>query len=137
LYFTQLINQNVEKISIFFNPLFFAQKNKKLTDFLEKFLIKISHFFGIIRFDDDIEKATTWRSKVVWEEAGRRGIKMKQVVVFGKHIDNYKAKVNGKNIYFQSIPIPRWLPQAGYDWVDDKFILANFSDNNCPRASFW
>lgn len=124
LFFTQLINQNIEKVSTFFNPLFFVQKNRALTNLLEKNLINISHFFGIIRFDDYIEKATTWRSKVIWEEAERRGIKMHQVVVFGKHIDNYKAKLNGKNIYFQSIPIPPWLSQEGYDWVDDKLILA-------------
>jgi D-alanine-D-alanine ligase-like ATP-grasp enzyme len=49
---------------------------------------------------------------------------MEQVVVFGKPVDHYRAKMNGKYVYFNSLPIPRWLPQSGYRWVDDKLLLS-------------
>ena len=124
LFISEVINGTLEKISNLFFPFLGAKKNKGLINFVEKVLINSSNFIGIIRFSSDIEKATTGRSKVIWEEAKNRGIKMDQLVVFGKHIDNYRAKVNGKNIFFQSIPIPPWLPSGGYDWIDDKFFLA-------------
>lgn len=89
-------------------------------------------FFRIIgqaHFDTDIERSVSGRSKLIWEEASRRGIRMEQIVMFGKHLEQYRARIGkGKNaqwIYFQSLPIPSWLPQKGYDWVDDKFKLGS------------
>ena len=113
-----------EKISNTLFPFFSAKKHKSLTNFVEKILIEFSNIIGIIRFDTDINKAVTGRSKVIWEEAINRGIKVDQLVVFGKYIDNYRAKINGKTIFFQSIPIPPWFNTNGYDWIDDKFVLA-------------
>lgn len=81
--------------------------------------------FGLARFDTNIEKAISGRSKLIWEEASRRGIPMQQVVMFGKHLEQYRAKIGGRWQYFQSLPVPYWLPQKGYDWMDDKFKLAS------------
>lgn len=90
--------------------------------------VGIFRIFGLARFDTNIEKAVSGRSRLIWEEATRRGICMEQVVMFGRHLEQYRARVGKKNthwIYFQSIPVPYWLPQKGYDWVDDKFKLAS------------
>jgi len=85
-------------------------------------------FFRLLflaRFSDDIEKAVSGRSKLIWEEAKRRGIRMQQIVMFGIYLEQYRARIGNKYIYFQSLPIPHHLPQGGYDWIDDKYKLAN------------
>jgi len=79
--------------------------------------------FGLAKFSEDRTKAVSGRSEMIWEEAHRRGIKMQQIVMFGKPLEQYRARLGGKWFYFQSIPVPYWLPQRGYEWVDDKFKL--------------
>ena len=88
-------------------------------------IIGCFRLIGLARFDTDPEKAISGRSKLIWQEANRRGIPMQQIVLFGKHLEQYRAKVGGTWHYFQSIPIPYWLPQRGYDWMDDKFTLGS------------
>lgn len=79
---------------------------------------------GILKWSNDTEKAVTGRSKIIWEEAKERGIHMQQAVIFGKPVELYRAKINGKNFVFTSLPIPAHLPQSGYTWLDDKFKLS-------------
>ncbi len=97
---------------------------KQTADDVEKILFSLLSFIGIVRFNTDIEKAATGRSKLIWQEAHKRSIPMEQVVIFGKYIDYYHADIRGGKFYFQSLPIPPWLPQQGYSWIDDKFVLS-------------
>lgn len=79
---------------------------------------------GIIRFNaDDVNKAQTTRSKVIWQEAKQRGIPMEQLVIFGKHTDFYRATIGGKTIFFESLPIPAHRQTPSQEWLDDKLIL--------------
>ena len=78
---------------------------------------------GMVKWSDDIEKATTGRAKLIWQEARDRGIDMQQVIIWKKPVEQYRAKIDGKWQYFESLPIPSWLPQSAYSWLDDKFIL--------------
>ena len=48
-------------------------KWQNLTNQIEKFLFVVFCGLRIARFKDDIEKAETGRSKLIWEEARRRG----------------------------------------------------------------
>lgn len=76
---------------------------------------------GIVGFNTDKTKAITERSRVIWEEAQKRNIRMKQLVILGKPVELYTAKINGKHIIFESIPRPM---RSNADlWMDDKFIL--------------
>jgi len=112
-----------------------SNKIKKLTNVVEKILLNTSTYIGIMSFKNDKEKALTGRSKLIWEEAERRSILMEQVIVFGKPIESYRARVNGKMIYFTSLPIPPSLKQEGYLWLDDKYKLFEIlSKNNIPIA---
>ena len=79
--------------------------------------------FGLARFSQDSSKAISGRSQLIWQEAERRSIRMEQIIMFGKPLEQYRARLGNKWIYFQSIPVPSWLPQKGYDWIDDKFKL--------------
>ena len=47
---------------------------------------------------------------------------MKQLILFGKPLDQYRARINGKLVYFDSLPIPSKLLIMKKNW-DDKFIL--------------
>src|SRR5258708_223483 len=52
-------------------------------------------FFHLAELSDDIDKAKTFRSKVIWEEAKRRGIEMKQFMMFGSGLDQYRSVLGG------------------------------------------
>ena len=93
---------------------------------LEKGMFRLAYILGIATFNKtDLEKASIGRSKIIWEEAVRRNIPMEQVLMFGKPTDYFRAFIDGKYYYFNSLPIPPWLPQEGYRWVDDKLRLAD------------
>lgn len=111
-----------------FLPKLPTEKFQGTADFLEKRSFDLFRLIGALRHSADIEKARSGRSKLIWEEAQRRGIEMEQSVFLGKYLEHYRVKMNGEVFYFQSLPVPPWLPQGGYDWTDDKFILAKKLD---------
>ncbi len=78
---------------------------------------------GLLSMNTDSKKAFTERSEVIWDEAKKRGIEMQQFIILNKPIEQYRAKINGKWEYFESIPVPAWLPQRSYTWMDDKWLL--------------
>jgi D-alanine-D-alanine ligase-like ATP-grasp enzyme len=80
---------------------------------------------GLIKFNTDINQKVGDRAKVIWEEANRRNIPMRQVVVGKFYTDGYEAVLNGKRIYFMGLPIPRKLiyQSDAYQWIDDKAQL--------------
>lgn len=124
LFVSNTLEEILGRTEKLFSKLKSSFKLVRLADAVEKALHNLLALFGLVRYNSDIEKATTGRSRLVWEEAQRRGIHMEQVVVLGKYMDNYRAKINGKIFYFESLPIPPSLPQSGYSWVDDKYKLA-------------
>ncbi|MFA6257282.1 MAG: hypothetical protein WCT29_02075 [Candidatus Paceibacterota bacterium] len=95
---------------------------KTFADWLPIFTFKTFSLFGLAKFSADLSKVKTFRSRVVWEEALRRGIKMEQLILFGKPMEFYRAFLNGKEIYFQSLPIPPKYLELTADW-DNKFVL--------------
>jgi glutathione synthase/RimK-type ligase-like ATP-grasp enzyme len=137
LFIGDIIEETAGRLS---DKIFFFTKGnfwRQIATEIEKSLFTIASMIFLVRFDTDIEKALTGRSKLIWEEAQRRGIEMKQLVILGKHVELYRAKINGKNIYFQSLPIPSRFKQTGYLWLDDKFKLyekLTFAGIPAPRA---
>lgn len=119
-----ILEETIGRIGKIFIRIFKMDERHPLFIFVEKLLYKMMVFLGFLKYSDDKEKATTGRSRLIWDEAERRGIEMEQVVMFGKHIEHYRARVNGKYINFESIPIPPQMSCSGYEWVDDKFILS-------------
>lgn len=97
----------------------------KLANYIVMGFVGFFRILGLARFSDDLEKAISGRSKLIWEEAKLRGIKMQQIVMFGKYLEQYRARIGNKYIYFQSIPIPHDTIQTGYEWIDDKYKLAS------------
>lgn len=85
--------------------------------------VKILENLGIVRFTQDISQVRTTRSKVIWTEAARRGITMEQMHILGRATDFFRAIINGKIIYFESLPIPRHLNLESEQWLDNKMQL--------------
>ncbi len=83
-------------------------------------------FFAVLpitRFSREVERAATYRSQVIWEEAERRGIRMEQMTLLGAYVDIYRARINSSWFYFQSLPIPARYESADVGWIDDKHAL--------------
>ena len=95
---------------------------KNFADFILVFGFKTLLFLKFAHFSSDIDKANTFRSRVIWAEAKRRGIIMEQLVIFGKTLDHYRATLPGGSIYFESIPIPPRFLDMKKNW-DDKVVL--------------
>ncbi len=143
LYVLSILEETVGRYGdVFFR--FVVKKNpQKLTSAVEKIIFNVLSWIKIVRFSDDVEKATTGRSKLIWEEAQRRNIPMQQIILWGKYIEYYRARINGKMLYFQSLPIPLHLPQEGYKWLDEKNeLFKRLSSDNIPvpktkKVSSW
>lgn len=96
----------------------------RLLKIFNRLYVWFSLRMGILRFGRNMADAATGRAKVIWEEASRRGIDMQQMIIYGKPIEQYRARINGKKwFYFESLPIPPYLPQKAYDFIDDKVRL--------------
>lgn len=92
--------------------------------------IKLFEILRFISWNKDKEKAKTERSKVIWIEAEKRNIPMEQLVILGKPVEQYRAKIRNKWFYFESLPIPPNLPAKSYAWMDSKWILKNFLEKH-------
>jgi len=124
VFFLNLANEFVDKIGYIHLPSFIADKNGKIDNFIKDFVFSFLHFFSIVNYHSEIGDKINGRSKLIWEEAINRGIDMRQIFIFGKPVDFFKAKINNQTFFFQSLPIPPWFSRRGYDWVDDKFIFS-------------
>lgn len=83
-------------------------------------------FIHMVQFQNDSNKACSDRSKVIWEEAERRGITMQQMTIANKPVEQYRIKQDGKRFYFSSIPIPLEADRQSYIWMDSKVRLKAF-----------
>jgi hypothetical protein len=108
----------VRIVTIFDIPIFRSFAKVVLTPYLWFF-----RAIGFCSLNKDASKAFTERSEVIWREAIARGISMEQFVIINKPVEQYRAKINNKWRYFESLPIPAHLPQKSYSWMDDKWLL--------------
>jgi len=113
-------------------------------DWFVTFLLRLFVFLRVAKFSPDIEKVKTFRSRVIWEEAKRRGIEMEQLILFGEPLDFYRAKIGpstplgvNKTIYFESLPVPPESLDMRRNW-DDKFILkGEFEKGGIPVPRYF
>lgn len=130
-----------ESVDLLFTPMLLSLNtfHHPIIDKIIFTTIKISVFplkhLGVWNFHEDIKKARSDRSKVIWEEAQNRKIRMQGISIWGKPIEQYRAHINGKWRYFESLPIPPRYNQHAFTWIDDKAKLrAHLQKNNIPVA---
>ncbi len=95
----------------------------KTIDWLFRYWMLLLLKCGIVTINTDIDKAPSYRGKVLWEEAQARGIPMHNFFTFNKATDIYEATVKGKHIFFTGLPRPAATKTGSEWWLDDKWIL--------------
>ncbi|MSU74770.1 hypothetical protein EXS57_03270 [Candidatus Kaiserbacteria bacterium] len=74
-------------------------------------------------FRDGPDKNTDRRSRVMWEEASRRGIRIQEFRLFGIGRGIFLATYQGRHKAFLDLPRPGEVTSKGLLWMDDKEIL--------------
>lgn len=114
---------------------------KDFADLIPEFLFRTLAFLKLAKFSGDINKANSFRSRIIWEEAQRRGIPMEQVIFLGKPLDQYRAalkiKNKTKNIYFESIPIKPEFLDTSENWDDKVVMKQEFRKRGIPVPAYF
>ncbi|KKQ26821.1 MAG: hypothetical protein US42_C0022G0004 [Candidatus Magasanikbacteria bacterium GW2011_GWC2_37_14] len=90
--------------------------NNKILYYLILFLARLK----ILQIKNKPDEKNNWRSRVLWEEAEKRGIIMKEIRPFGVYIDNYWSEFKGKRYFFEGLPRPNGQFYPALEWMDDK-----------------
>jgi hypothetical protein len=115
------------QIGILANPL--SRWASQWEDDVSLFLIGLGRLFGVIHFGKKPGKTTLSRAKVLWEEAEKRGLEMREVRVIDRAVDTYIVRklIPGtrkkKVIVFSGLPRPASANQAALATLDDKGIF--------------
>ncbi|MHB8651553.1 MAG: ATP-binding protein [Minisyncoccota bacterium] len=96
---------------------------KKIAKHVTRWHHAVGERFQIITYGKEPTGARSYRSQVIWEEAIRRGIRVEQMIVWGRRTDTYRTLHRGTWRHFNSIPIPEHFSLASTVWFDDKYIL--------------
>lgn len=120
---------------------FFGRIAQWMIDVVQPLTFAMFEFFGWAKYTKNPEKFHTDRSLVIWEEAVKRGIDIEQMIFLDKPTDIFKVKINGRKLFFKSLPRPEHLETDSIVWLDDKMTLKKkLSAENIavPRGgSFW
>jgi len=83
---------------------------------------KLMTSLGLGYFTEKPNEKDTLRTKCFWEEAERRGIKMREFHL-GPIKDAFVAEYNGKTIIFDGLPRPGLEESPALKWMDNKGIM--------------
>lgn len=85
---------------------------------------QLSFFVGrgvhVVKLSDDPETAVSTRSRLLWEEALRRGMDIKQIMLFGSPTDAFRIRHIGRTEFFRSLPLS---PDMRALSMDDKVLF--------------
>jgi len=99
---------------------FFLSLAEGITTILGWIFLGLGRLVGAIKFTTDASTAVSDRSRLLWEEANRRGIEMQQMLVFGNATDMFRMRHSGKTSFFTSLPLS---PRPDALRMDDKVIF--------------
>lgn len=84
-------------------------------------LIKTFKFFGLGTTTSTPSEKNSYRTRVLWEEAQKRGIDMVEFHIFNLGGDIFLSKYKGKDMrFFDVLPRPKNCSQEGLFWMDNK-----------------
>lgn len=90
-----------------------------LTPLLMRALVAV----GLARFAGAPDAQTSGRSRVMWEEALRREIRLREFRLFTVGRDAFLSEYDTKKKTFLDLPRPGVFASDGLEWMDDKEIL--------------
>ncbi len=114
---------------------------KDFVDLVPEFLFRTLAFLKLAEFSKDIGKASNFRSRIIWDEAKKRGIAMEQVIFLGKPLDYYRAPIQIgkkiKDVYFESIPIRPEFSEMSQNWDDKVVLKQEFEKYGIPIPAYY
>ncbi|MEK7539338.1 MAG: hypothetical protein AAB595_01730 [Patescibacteria group bacterium] len=84
--------------------------------------LNLTVFLRLGYFANSPDEKDTWRTKCFWEEAKRRGIKMKEFHL-GLIRDSFVAEFKDKTIIFDGLPRPGTKESPALKWMDNKGVM--------------
>ncbi|MFA6251148.1 MAG: hypothetical protein WC603_00775 [Candidatus Paceibacterota bacterium] len=89
-------------------------------DWLGPTLTKILTFLKLGKITYEPKEDDSGRTRVLWEEAIKRGIKMYEFRLFGIGHDIFVSEYKGHKRFFDVLPRPDKYNPKGLEWMDDK-----------------
>ncbi|MEK7588374.1 MAG: hypothetical protein AAB438_00995 [Patescibacteria group bacterium] len=112
----------------------FGHVAERISQTLGTNFIKLMVFLRLGHYTNEISPKNSLRARCVWEEANKRGIKMREFHM-GPVSDVFIAEFKGKTISFDSMPMPDTISPS-LKWMDDKWIMKKkFKKENIPVAN--
>jgi hypothetical protein len=122
---------------ILYNRLTFALADFGLGAAIIRWCVRAGEFFKIISYNQEITKCKVERAKVLWEEAEKRGLTMRELLLFGRPFDCYIAEKTHPlslipdlsqiqkqaQIIFSGLPRPQGKINRWLDLMDDKWLF--------------
>ncbi len=104
-------------------------------DWLGQYLTKTLVFLKLGKITDMPQKDDSGRTKVLWDEANKRGIKMFEFRLFGIGHDIFVTDYKGEKRFFDVLPRPKYYNPKGLEWMDNKGEMKkHFSKAGIPVA---
>lgn len=83
-------------------------------------LLDVLAAIRIVSFTDAPDRSQLHnRSLIFFDEAKKRGIEIEAIRVFGRYVNEFRFRMNGKRYYFDGIPV---APRYPVDEIDDKSL---------------
>jgi D-alanine-D-alanine ligase-like ATP-grasp enzyme len=99
-------------------------------------LLKILTLLRLGRITHTPREDDSWRTRVLWEEALRRGIDMYEFRLFGIGHDIFISRHNGHMRFFDVLPRPKNYNPQGLEWMDNKNEMKkHFRKHSIPVAA--
>lgn len=102
-----------------FMELLFKNTAEKISNTIAVPFFKTMVFLKLGYWTERPDAKDTWRTKCFWEEATRRGIKMREFHL-GPIRDGFVAEYKGKTILFDGLPRPDDEESSSLKWMDNK-----------------
>jgi D-alanine-D-alanine ligase-like ATP-grasp enzyme len=89
-------------------------------DWLGPIIVKTLTFLKLGKITFEPKSDNTGRTRVLWDEAIKRGIKMYEFHLFGIGHDIFVSEYNGEKRFFDVLPRPKKYNPIGLEWMDNK-----------------
>lgn len=118
-----------------FMELIFKNTAEKISNKVSIPFFKTMVFLKLGYWTDKPNEKDTWRTKCFWDEAIRRGIKMREFHL-GPIKDGFVAEFKGKTIIFDGLPRPGLEESDSLRWMDNKGTMkTKFLKEGIPVAA--
>lgn len=89
-------------------------------DSIGTILTKTLTFFGLGKISYELKDDDSGRTRVLWEEANKRGITLYEFRLFNIGHDIFVSNYKGDKRFFDVLPRPKKYDPHGLDWMDNK-----------------